>query len=364
MKQFILALITVAALSSGVFAKTKIAVLELKNTSGNPIDTVALTEWLISELVNLNEFIIVERSQLDKIVAEQKMSISGLVSDSDAAKIGEMAGAANIITGIVSYWDGKYVISIKSINTTSSVVEFADKVVSENKNGLIDIMAVLAQRILKLSKGEKIDVKSDPGLQPKKETPPPADNGFDSSKIGLGVGFVLGMAIENDKSAMPGFQFSFRYPAYYPIGFNLTFAALGGTHSAALSIDVKQFTLDVYYLLGLSPRASLGIYLGVTHTLATLDPTDFLYLFNNYDIGFNQTGGDIALEFCWKPFDFMLIRFQDRIVVPFRHGLSSGYDSVPPAEYSSFKLDALKAALADRNGLILNYFSINLDFIF
>ncbi|NPV00605.1 MAG: hypothetical protein HPY53_04400 [Brevinematales bacterium] len=364
-------ILTLAVLISLLFAaglygqeKTKIAVMQLKNTSEYEIDTDALTEWLQTELVNLNEFTVVERSQLDKIIAEQKMSVSGMVSDSDAAKIGQILGASKVITGTVSYWDGKYVISIKGIDATTAVIDYADKVVSQNKNGLIDIMAVLAKRISKLSKGEKPDTAE---MQNNTSNPPqtiPADIG---PSVAIGAGPTVSSAIESDMSLMGGYTVSVRFPGYFPVGIHLSLTGIYGEFSSVLTLDLYQISATAFYHMPILPNLSFGVFAGISQsfgTFAAKDPFLLVFYFPALDLGYSQTGVDFALELTWRPFSFMTIRFQDRVTVPFLYSISGDFDKLTAGERTSLKVDELKSMLAKRGGFIINHLGVYVDFLF
>lgn len=61
-----------------------------------------ITNEMINELVNLRRFKVIERSAIDKIVAEQKMQASGFVDDRTAVKLGRIAGADALVVGMIT----------------------------------------------------------------------------------------------------------------------------------------------------------------------------------------------------------------------------------------------------------------------
>lgn len=65
----------------------------------------ALTEMFITELSNSGSFQVYERTALEKIAREQRLSMSGMVSDSSLVKAGRLAGVECIITGAVTQFD-------------------------------------------------------------------------------------------------------------------------------------------------------------------------------------------------------------------------------------------------------------------
>lgn len=65
----------------------------------------ALTEMFITELSNSGSFQVYERTALEKVAREQRLSMSGLVSESTLVKVGRLAGVEWIITGAVTQFD-------------------------------------------------------------------------------------------------------------------------------------------------------------------------------------------------------------------------------------------------------------------
>ena len=65
------------------------------------------TDILITELVKSGKFIVVERGQLDKVLAEQKLGQSGAINAATAAKVGKVLGLNAIVMGSVTQFGVK-----------------------------------------------------------------------------------------------------------------------------------------------------------------------------------------------------------------------------------------------------------------
>jgi len=61
-----------------------------------------LSDMLITALVETKKFIVIERSELDQILTEQGLGMSGTVTPQSAAKVGQLLGVELMITGSVS----------------------------------------------------------------------------------------------------------------------------------------------------------------------------------------------------------------------------------------------------------------------
>ena len=104
--------------------KEKIAVFD-PSTSGAKLDMgsiIAVRELISQTVVNTNVFRLVERSYLEKIMQEQQFNNSGAVSESDATKIGELAGADKIILSVLTPASDKLLLAIKVIDVESAQV--------------------------------------------------------------------------------------------------------------------------------------------------------------------------------------------------------------------------------------------------
>ena len=88
----------------------KVAVLDLlSRVDRENVDVITLTEMLQAALADKKAFQVVERSMLSKILEEQKLSMSGL-TESQASKVGALAGAQKIITGSISQMGDRYIL--------------------------------------------------------------------------------------------------------------------------------------------------------------------------------------------------------------------------------------------------------------
>ncbi len=123
-------LIIISFLSSGVLAqeneKTHIAILDLKPKGITEDDASLLTENLQVELLSTGAFKIMERTEMNAILTEQKFQGTGLVSDDPnyAVQIGKIIGVKQIIIGSVGKIGTLYTITIKMVDVeTSSILE-------------------------------------------------------------------------------------------------------------------------------------------------------------------------------------------------------------------------------------------------
>jgi len=140
----------------------KVAVLDLlSRVESENIDVITLTEMLQADLAEKQAFQVVERGMLSKILGEQKLGMMGL-TEREASKIGALAGAQKIITGSVSKIGDRYVLLVKGIDTGTGVVELTDQATARDVNGLVNAIPLVAERIVRKAKGEKVEISFSP----------------------------------------------------------------------------------------------------------------------------------------------------------------------------------------------------------
>jgi curli biogenesis system outer membrane secretion channel CsgG len=88
--------------------KKRIAVFEFDDRSGwgHNIGT-GLADMLITQLVKTEKFMVIERKELDQIMAEQNLGLSGAVTPQSAAQVGQIIGVELIVMGSVSEFGEK-----------------------------------------------------------------------------------------------------------------------------------------------------------------------------------------------------------------------------------------------------------------
>jgi TolB-like protein len=102
-----------------------------------------VTDILFAMLATRDELNLVDREDLKKTLAEQEMSLSGVVKVSEANKIGQLTGAKILVTGSVIHVDKRLYLVAKMIGTETSRVVGAsvDGKVSDELGPLVEKLA-------------------------------------------------------------------------------------------------------------------------------------------------------------------------------------------------------------------------------
>lgn len=94
----------------------------------------AVTNEMINQLVNLRRFKVIERSSMDKLVAEQKIQASGFVDDKSAVKLGKIAGADALVIGNVILSGNSVKISARLVDVETAETLISEDASSENNS--------------------------------------------------------------------------------------------------------------------------------------------------------------------------------------------------------------------------------------
>jgi len=103
--------------------KKTLAVFEPVGIHG---EQTALGEFLREEMVSVlgkeGKFDVVERELLSKVMEEQKLSLTGAVSESSAVEIGKLAGADYILTGTITPFENSFRLNLRLVEVESGKI--------------------------------------------------------------------------------------------------------------------------------------------------------------------------------------------------------------------------------------------------
>lgn len=103
--------------------KKRIAVVEFVDLKGNVTDFGRyLSEKLITKLFQTKKFKVVERQLLNKVIDEQKLSLTGIIDATTAQKLGKLLGVDAIAAGSISDLTKSMEINARLISTETGEV--------------------------------------------------------------------------------------------------------------------------------------------------------------------------------------------------------------------------------------------------
>lgn len=91
--------------------RERIAVLPLCGSSETYLAGITIENTLLELFTSKNKFEVVERSELERVLSEQRLGLSGLVSESSAIRVGEMLGADFLLLGSITNAEILYTVN-------------------------------------------------------------------------------------------------------------------------------------------------------------------------------------------------------------------------------------------------------------
>ncbi|HON89539.1 MAG TPA: VWA domain-containing protein [Spirochaetales bacterium] len=116
---------------------TPIAILPITaQTDENKAVAEYFSEQILITASKLKRCKLVERKDLQKILEELELQLSGLVDEKNAAKVGYLLGAEVLITGTLYVKDGKYEIFVKLLRVSTGEILAVTRAKIDKKLGL------------------------------------------------------------------------------------------------------------------------------------------------------------------------------------------------------------------------------------
>ncbi len=126
----------------------------------------SITDKMITQLVNLKRFRVIERSAIDKVIKEQDFGMSDMVDLQAAAKVGKLAGADAIVIGSINIEPGFAKVSARVVDTETAETMVAKEEKSGNTTQnviemLVEDLTVSIYNDMPLVEGFIVSVEAD-----------------------------------------------------------------------------------------------------------------------------------------------------------------------------------------------------------
>ncbi len=145
--------------------KPSIAVLPLEENGISPSEAMVLTDELRSVLVQSENYIVVERSNMESILQEQGFQLSGCTSTECAVEAGKLLGVEKMVTGSIGKIGELFNINVRLFDVETGQIK---NTVSQKHEGSVeDLLDVinrvgieLASTSAPLEPGEKVEKRN------------------------------------------------------------------------------------------------------------------------------------------------------------------------------------------------------------
>lgn len=160
-----------------------VAVMPFEGRQVGADEAAILSEALAAEMTRSGEVRLMERSQMDKILAEQGFQNSGACSGTECAvEVGQILGIDRMVVGSVGHIGRTYVLSARMVNVGTGEVFRSS---SRQAQGEIDqILTTLVPQVAQELLGRSLEIKRvNPAPTAQFSAPPPPEVWSDSMMV-------------------------------------------------------------------------------------------------------------------------------------------------------------------------------------
>jgi len=126
-----------------------VAVMDFTAQNVSSGDAAVISDMLRGELVKTRACNVIEKQNMDKILAEQAFQNSGCTSEECAVKLGKLLNVNKIVVGSFGKIMDTHILNIRVVNVESGKIVYGDKVTGSSLNELDKGISALAKRIAK-----------------------------------------------------------------------------------------------------------------------------------------------------------------------------------------------------------------------
>ena len=129
--------------------KETVAILDFEGRGISQMEAQTLTDRLMSEMVNTNAVIMVERNQMEEIMQEQGFQQSGCTTSECAAEVGALLVVQNMVSGSFGKLGNSYTIDAKLFSvSTGGTIRSVSKTYKGEVDGLLTIIEIVAWELV------------------------------------------------------------------------------------------------------------------------------------------------------------------------------------------------------------------------
>ncbi len=133
-----------------------VAVMDFESIGGDPHLGPGVAENLRTALIQTGQFRVIERSALQKVLEEQKLQVTGLISPESAVKLGKLVGARLIVVGSVVKFANTYTLNVRFIDAETGVAIRAEKVQAASEAEIPQMVDRVVEMIVGIYPQEKL----------------------------------------------------------------------------------------------------------------------------------------------------------------------------------------------------------------
>lgn len=156
----VLFLLIVTSIASAVYCeepskKENLAVAEFSGKNVSQADASIVSDFLRTELVKNDDYVVVEKANMEKILAEAAFQQTGCTSSDCAVQLGKILNVHKMVVGSVSKLEGIYAVNANLVDVETGKIERSNAVTCEKPAELISAAENLADKLTDSSGSDK-----------------------------------------------------------------------------------------------------------------------------------------------------------------------------------------------------------------
>lgn len=142
-------ILTVLAVSSvAANEKPLIAVFDFNTNQVPEADMRTIIDLVSTALFESGSYAVIDSGRRDALLAEQNFSLSGNSDEQNQLKAGKLLSAEYIVTGSISFLEERYLVTVRIVDTETSLTTHSTKMTVDSISELIDSVDMMVGKML------------------------------------------------------------------------------------------------------------------------------------------------------------------------------------------------------------------------
>lgn len=135
--------------------KVRIAIIDLQGKQVSKNMASGISDIIRSDLVDTGLFLVVERNQMNEILKEQGLQMTGCTDDACAVQVGKLLSANKMLVGEITRMGRSILITIRIVDVEKGVAEYSSKEKAKSEKELDKAASRLSMKLVGRITGKK-----------------------------------------------------------------------------------------------------------------------------------------------------------------------------------------------------------------
>ncbi|MBN2406203.1 MAG: hypothetical protein JXJ19_00740 [Elusimicrobia bacterium] len=149
--------------------KETIAVIDFEGQNVSAMDAAVVSGFLRTSLVNIGVYNLVDRKNMEQVLAEQGFQMTGCTTEECAVKMGKLLNVQKMVIGSLSQLMGVYYVTANIVDVETGQIVVSKRVKSQTGSDLAEAVDNLAQKLVYEKDNKDIilpPIQKQPQIQP------------------------------------------------------------------------------------------------------------------------------------------------------------------------------------------------------